>query len=407
MTKTIKHRIFITFGSLSAFICMLFAGLVWLIAAETEDQVVKQVMKTEVNYLVEQYQLTNQLLQPRVDYMRLYPSEQELPAEILAGFRRSPTEKEFYAYGDNYHIEQFSFPDGGSYFITLNASNVEGLSTVGRTIWYSLLTVFFIVLIVALVLAWILSNRSAKPLQQLSHTIGKYKFGDALPELPEHLADEIGTLSRSFKSAFLQITDLLNRERAFTRDVSHELRTPMTLIKNTLQLNQQQPLDSHYVEIIEHASTELEQTVDVLLALARQENLKFSQVKLTPVIESCVLEIYRIYPDVEFNVDINVSDQFSVYGNEYLIKLLCQNLINNAFYHSDSKTMVILANGSEITFENPLEGGQEKPSYQGLGHGHYLVKRIVEEMGWLVSADKFNDHYKVVINTQSEGHTGV
>ena len=400
MIKTIKHRLFITFGGLAAFICLLFTGLTWLFAAMTEDEVLKHILATEAEYVLSEYQTSKHLVQPRTDYMQLYLSESAMPAEILQGYLASPHEKEFYAFGDNYHVDAFVRPNGQPFFITLNASKLEGLSTLNSTIWSFVLVISSIVLILSLLLAWVLSNRSAKPLQQLSRNIAQHKFDQALPSLPTERQDEIGTLSRAFESALQQISRLLDRERAFTRDVSHELRTPMTLIKNTIQLSRQQTLRENQIDIIEHASNELEQTVDVLLALARQENLQFSSVKLTPILENCVLKIFSVHPDVTFDVDIRVNDQFSVLGNQYLISLLCQNLINNAYYHSNSSAMTIEAKGDKVVFENALTVEQDKPYYQGLGHGHYLVKRIVEEMAWQVEMKKLDDTYRVIVKVR-------
>lgn len=398
MINTIKHRLFITFGSLAAFICLLFTGVTWLFAAVTEDEVLKHLIATEAEYILQEYDKTNQLKQPRADYMQLYNASLVLPEEMLQGYMSNTYEKEFYVHGDNYHIDVFNTPDGEEFYITLNASKLEGLSTLNNMIWSFLLAVSGIVLVLSLLSAWLLSNRSAKPLQQLSRQIEQHEFNEALPSLPVQRRDEIGTLSRAFTSALQRISTLLEREREFTRDVSHELRTPMTQIKNTIQLSRQQPLNTNEIEVIEHASNELEQTVDVLLALARQENLQFSQIKLAPILEKCVLKIFSIHPDVTFNVDIRIDDQFSVYGNKHLVSLLCQNLINNAFYHSKSSTMVIKAQANFISFENALNGQQAKPLYQGLGHGHYLVKRIVEEMSWSVETKKLNNTYRVAIN---------
>lgn len=397
MINTIKHRLFLTFGGLSAFICILFTGVTWLFAAVTEDEVLIHVINTEADYLLQHYASTNELIQPRADYMQLYLSEEALPKEILEGYRRHPYEKEFYAYGDNYHINDFSMPDGNRFLLTLNASKLEGLSALNTMIWSFLLIASGIVLTLALTFAWVLSNRTAKPLRQLALNIEQHRFDDALPSLPVSRRDEIGTLSRSFSSALQQIAELLERERAFTRDVSHELRTPLTHIKNTMLLSQQRPLEKQEKEIIEHAANELEQTIDTLLALARQENLQFKPVKLAPILESCVLRIYRLYPDITFDVDILVDDKYTAVGNQHLIGLLCQNLINNAFYHSSSSKMKIKAQDNTVCFENALQGQQSKPPYQGLGHGHYLVKRIVEEMSWQVTTEKCDTTYRVTI----------
>ena len=50
-SASISRRIFITFASLAAAICVLFACITWLFAAIIEDDVVKQVMHDEAKYI--------------------------------------------------------------------------------------------------------------------------------------------------------------------------------------------------------------------------------------------------------------------------------------------------------------------------------------------------------------------
>lgn len=59
--------------------------------------------------------------------------------------------------------------------------------------------------------------------------------------------------------------------------------------------------------------------------------------------------------------------------------------------------MKIVACQNKIVFENALSGEQNKPYYQGLGHGQYLIKRIVEQMSWSVTTEQQKDSYKVEI----------
>lgn len=90
--------------------------------------------------------------------------------------------------------------------------------------------------------------------------------------------------------------------------------------------------------------------------------------------------------------------QLRVYGNQHLISLLCQNLISNGFYHGDASGLrVHQSDGGAIVFENSLGESSERPYYQGLGHGQYLVKRIAKVMNWSVSIEQTSDIYRVKI----------
>ncbi|MCP4234970.1 MAG: hypothetical protein GY770_15550, partial [Aestuariibacter sp.] len=74
-----------------------------------------------------------------------------------------------------------------------------------------------------------------------------------------------------------------------------------------------------------------------------------------------------------------------------------QNLVNNGVYHGGGKGMTIsLADGLWV-FENPLADTQDRPYYQGLGHGQYLVKRIASVMQWDIDFQQTEACYRVVL----------
>ena len=89
-----------------------------------------------------------------------------------------------------------------------------------------------------------------------------------------------------------------------------------------------------------------------------------------------------------------------VTGNAHLINLLCQNLMNNGFYHGTSSTMTIYRSQNIVIFENALSGTQAKPHYQGLGHGQYLVKRIVNMMQWEINTEQIDGAFQVKVATR-------
>ncbi|WP_460314120.1 sensor histidine kinase [Aliiglaciecola aliphaticivorans] len=251
--------------------------------------------------------------------------------------------------------------------------------------------------VLTLLSSWYLATLISRPVQSLTNSVIAHRSTQDCEIQGKEREDEIGHLAVAFSETFEQLQRALKREQDFTRDVSHELRTPITLIKNTLELSKTSPLDKEGFLILEQASNELKQTVEVLLALAREKNLEFNSLAILPIVEKTVLAIYRIYPHIGFQVNIAIPPSMKVTGNHYLISLLCQNLVNNGFYHGYKGGMKISAEGNKLIFENELSEIDERPYYQGLGHGQYLVNRIANVMGWDLSIEQFDDSYRVTV----------
>ncbi|MGB3724705.1 MAG: histidine kinase dimerization/phospho-acceptor domain-containing protein [Glaciecola sp.] len=258
------------------------------------------------------------------------------------------------------------------------------------------LTMLFYLGILMVILIWVSPLiKQLKRLKQITQAFGE---GQLQQRINVKSASYIASIENEFNCMAQRISGLLAREKNFTRDVSHELRTPITLLKNTLALRADSPFTKNDRAILTQVSEDLEKTVEVLLALARDENLIFSQTPMLPIVEHSVLTLYKANLNVKFDVALSLDPQFTVVGNPYLILLLCQNLVNNAYYHSGNGGMSIYNEGSTIIFENNI-GGNERPNYQGLGHGQYLVERIANNMHWALRFEQKNTRYIVEICT--------
>ena len=400
-SASISRRIFITFGSLAAAICVLFACITWLFAAITEDDVVKQVMHVEAQHIQQHFDKHGQITQPRVNYIALYTSQSEFPPEIKRGYEENKFEKEFSVNNRNMHIERYLLSNNSYIWLTIDGTDIQVITHVSSVMFKFVLSVTTLVLLASLIIAYALSQRIAKPIKQLTEKVTRYETGAPFSAIVPNLRnDEIGKLNQAFASAFERISRLLAREKNFTRDVSHELRTPITLLKNTLALRKQEPFSDADKVLLSQVSDDLENTIEVLLALARDENLVFSEVVVLPILERSILTLYKANANVNFDVKLAIDPQFTVRGNPYLLLLLCQNLVNNAYYHGGNGSMSVYNKGACLIFENNI-GEHQRPDYQGLGHGQFLVERIANNMHWTLLITKKDSQYRVEINTSN------
>ncbi|WP_100644696.1 HAMP domain-containing protein [Alteromonas facilis] len=395
--KSIRARLFVTFGTLTACVCLVFAGLTWLFAAVTEDDVINQVVDAEARYILRTFEETNNLPEPRVDYIQIYTDVAEFPAQVQDQIRQSPKAKEYSINGRNYHIEQYALNSERGFWLVIDASQLIVIYSISEQIGWFVLIATLIMLILALWIAKKLSNRTALPIEQLTQQIHQHTPGSTFHALVSNRVDEIGQLGQAFEQLLHDVETLLERERNFTRDVSHELRTPLALLNNTLVLADKKALNDKDKAVIQQVSESLHNTVEVLLALARSENMVGEIVDIKPILERSVLLLLQSHNDQDFNVSIDISDAQTVYGNPRLIELLCQNLINNGYYHGGAKAMQISCSGNTLTFKNPA-GRENDGTYQGLGHGKYLVQRIASALSWQVDFDQHDNHYVVHVN---------
>lgn len=404
--NSLNGRLLMAFAGLSIIICLFFIRLSALLIDTAENNVYQSILANEVNTLKTLASSESSGLRTQSDYIRIYPNKSALPQNITSQIESSSGE---------FSVENKSAHDSVQYFmydtftdnkdqttyVTLDISKLNANKHLSGFKSLFLYSISASVIVLCLLSSWYLAKWLSSPIRQLTQDIATRNSQASQTLYGIERKDEIGQLASALEASYAQIQALLEREQNFTRDVSHELRTPITLIKNTLAMHQNSELEHEATAVISQASNELEQTVEVLLALARQENLNFEELVVLPIIEKTVLNIYNSYPDSSFDVSIKVDSRLRVIGNKYLISLLCQNLVNNGFYHSNSAGMEISSDGALLMFENRIKGDVQRPYYQGLGHGQYLVNRIAEEMNWKIDINQQGGVYKVSVNTQA------
>ena len=154
----------------------------------------------------------------------------------------------------------------------------------GRTLrtWAAMAGLGLAVIAVATVAARTLARRLSKPVAAVAraaHTLGE---GDFSVRLPSSGLAELDEAVVAINVTASRLGALVSRERAFSADASHQLRTPLTGLRLTLESAMETP-GADLVQAMKDAVTEvdrLEATVDDLLALARDTELRRDPVDL-------------------------------------------------------------------------------------------------------------------------------
>ena len=396
--RSLNSRLLVAFSVLTPIVCMFFIQLAVLLVEQTKENTFHQMLVAEGVRLEQAFAKSGKIDFQGETTIKVYQNDAALTSLMPDDLNSLALYSGALIHTGSHLILKHQLTPSVPIWLVLDIQSLGGVTTVTDYMMLFLYSIAAGVMMLTLLSSWYLAKLLSLPIRKLTFGVMEKPHLPDITLYGNERSDEIGTLSRAFDDAFSELDKALKREQNFTRDVSHELRTPITLIKNTLSLYKTKPMGKDQTDILQQASTELEQTVEVLLALARQENLMFERLPILPIVEKSILAIYNSFPQLVFDVNIDIEDKFEVVGNPYLINLLCQNIVNNGFYHGAGGKMTILSLGDSIVFENSITHDEERPTYQGLGHGQYLVTRIAEEMNWHIEVEQKSALYRVSIS---------
>ncbi|MDK1288199.1 sensor histidine kinase [Pseudoalteromonas umbrosa] len=399
--RQLRTRIIAYFVGISLFISILFGFVCFLFAYTIEDHLFNVILKDEANYISQQLSLGNPPV-PRLEFIEYLEDKQQLPQFIQNTLQESPNAIEFSLQGDlHYHL---MWLDKGLLLAEVSEQLVVRKVKLGM--FNFMLVALGIVLIVAVILAYLslaMAKKLLKPLDKLVDIVAQAPV-EKLPQnfSQQFVKDEIGGFARTLEQALDRIRKFIDREQAFTRDASHELRTPIAVTQGALTLLKQESLNKKQLELVNRAvaaQAQMTQSVEILLALAREETIKQTEVKLLPIVESCVLQQASKIANKDISVEVNVPSNATISVGEIAINLILSNLIGNAFSHVEKGTVTvsfannilsIIDTGQGIPKElldRIFESGIKSESSTGLGMGLSIVFRLCQRLDIGLSLD--------------------
>jgi signal transduction histidine kinase len=140
---------------------------------------------------------------------------------------------------------------------------------------------------------------------------------------------------------------------------------------------------------IETASNDMAQALDLLLALAREDERRVREpVPLAPLVDKAVKSAAARYGADPDGVAIDVEEGTRVAVDPVLLQLVLNNLIGNAFQHARGSALTIAGDGSALMIADtgpglsavadPFAPFDKGPDSAGSGLGLTIVKRLCE-----------------------------
>lgn len=268
-------------------------------------------------------------------------------------------------------------------------------------------SIFFgsiVVLLGALTLGYLVSRRLSRPIQQLTEDIStSTPYGDLPPLADRYSVGEAREVATAFDSLQTRLQQFADRERRFTRDSSHELRTPLTLMRSATQilrrsLSEPEPKQQRALDHLDQGVTEMTQSIDSFLYLARERELQPGTMEEDPgVIVRSILHAqetqYQLPPE---RLVFRQNGSPVIHIPVDMFRIVAGNLIRNALQHGgDGAVHILLSDKALIVEDQGLGLPQEVkeqlgkpfpkgPQTEGTGLGLSIVHDVADRAGWKV-----------------------
>ncbi|MGV6853239.1 MAG: sensor histidine kinase [bacterium] len=273
----------------------------------------------------------------------------------------------------------------------------------------SLVLVFVLVLIMAVLLAIGSSRRIMAPVVDLAYRINALGRDETSVEAlrPWYADDEVGQLAAALDDYAERLTLLVEQDKEFNADVSHELRTPLAVISSAteLMLAQDDLTDRTRLRLqrIERAVRQSTELTTALLHLVRQqkEDEADESHDVVKVIENVIDGFTMHLTRKPLELEIIEKDVFSVRASNAVLSVALGNLIGNAIKYTPrgkvsiriEQPCVIVEDtgpgleGDELVrvFDRHYRGSSSSGSSSGIGLS--IVRRLCDLYGWAVKLE--------------------
>lgn len=266
-------------------------------------------------------------------------------------------------------------------------------------------------LLLAFVLAALISRSIAKPLQRIAGAANEIAHGNYGETLPLEGPLEIRALANNFNQMAQQVQITQQAQRDFVANVSHDLKTPITSIQGWSQALLDGTADGEMVqssaEIIHTESARMSRMVSQLLELERLEagqlTLKRKKFDVLVWLKGIVAPFLPRASEKRVTVDIVADSVDSFSADVDKLARAVGNLVDNAIRHTPSDgsitltasqnagnlTIIVSDTGSGIPdteksriFERFYQSDRARTSTRtGTGLGLAITREIVEAHG--------------------------
>lgn len=291
------------------------------------------------------------------------------------------------------------------------------VNTTVETLRVQLFYVTGLMLVVASILAIVISHKIAKPIEKITHvakTLGKERY---ISNLASPIK-EVGELNDTLYFVDRELEKIEGIRRELMANISHDLRTPLTMIQGYSEVMRDIPGENNKdnIQVVIDESQRLQSLVNDILELSRLEEQKYRmRVKkycLTDSLKDIVARYQSMLDSKDYSLRFTYEKDVYVEADELKMSQVIYNLLNNAVtYTGDDKIIEIkqkvvgkyvrvevVDTGEGIAEDKILEiweryykiDSKHRRAQIGSGIGLSIVKSIIEQHKGFVGVSSSN-----------------
>jgi PAS domain S-box-containing protein len=229
------------------------------------------------------------------------------------------------------------------------------------------------------------------------------EFRDLNDELDKRVAERTAQLEAAIKE-----------QESFSYSVSHDLRSPLRHINSYASILVEELGDGISAEARDNldricrASKKMGKLIDDLLELARTSRIPLTEEAIDLSRLATISSLLLQQTDKARRVEFNIAEGLQVLGDKTLLKIVVENLLNNAWKYTLQEKVALIEVGAEIMegevvffvsdngtgfdmeYKDKLFGAFQRlhgSEFEGNGIGLATVKRAIERHGGTIWAE--------------------
>lgn len=292
------------------------------------------------------------------------------------------------------------------------------VNTTVETLRVQLFYVTALMLIIASILAIVISHKIAKPIEKITKvakTLGKERYVSNLSSPIK----EVGELNDTLYFVDRELEKIEGIRRELMANISHDLRTPLTMIQGYSEVMRDIPGENNKdnIQVVIDESQRLQSLVNDILELSRLEELKYrlrvEKYCLTDSLKDIVARYQSMLDSKKYSLKLTYEQDVYVEADELKMSQVIYNLLNNAVTYTGEDKIIeikqkvvgkyvrveIIDTGEGIAEEKLLDiweryykiDSKHRRAQIGSGIGLSIVKSIIEQHKGFVGVSSSNN----------------
>ncbi|MEN9807668.1 MAG: hypothetical protein RL756_2188 [Pseudomonadota bacterium] len=375
------------------------------------DLVLREGLRNEAAYYWDRFDRDPAASLPDTSNMRSYMAVEEDLNSVPEVFWDLPADGVVRTVDEDQQLVHVSERDGHRLYLVWAKAQIYDIA-----FFFGIVPLAIVLLIIygLAFFAYRLSHRAISPIVQLAQQLEDYDFdrdrGLALDFEPlRDAADaEVLAMIEALDTFADRLHAFVERERVFTRDAGHELRTPVAVLKGSLDLLEDRvdrPLpERNALRRMRQTVDDMEALLETLLMLARESEIELPRESVL-VNDLVARQVELLQPAAARGgnrLSLHEEGELKVRAPPKVVEIVIGNLLRNAanYTRDGSIEATVTSHGVRVAdsgvgmssdelekaFEPFYRADQSRGLTKGHGLGLSIVKRLVRQFGWSISA---------------------